>query len=210
MIYDNFNEAIFKLVSPDSDVLDIGCDTGRLAKQLRDRKNCRVTGIEISAESAEIAKQNCDTLICADAFNALPKLGQKYDVVVLADVLEHMPKPEKLLELVNKRVKQTGRVIVCIPNIAFIQNRLEHLAGKFDYAEWGIMDKTHLRFFTKKTATSLFQKSGFEVKEIRSYNPVSRKFRILDPLSRIMPGLFSIEYVFVLTPTPDKNSTKQT
>lgn len=156
---------ILRWVGENKHVIDFGCATGYLAR-LVSSKGCRVTGIEINAKAAKIAEQYCEKVIVADLdfVNLKDVLTEtKFDVAVFGDVLEHLRNPWKVLEETKELLKPGGYVIASIPNIAHGAIRLALLQGKFEYTELGILDNTHLRFFTRKTVTELFEHSGYFV-----------------------------------------------
>lgn len=159
---------IIQAVPENSFVLDAGCASGYIAKALQ-LKNCIVDGIEINREDALQAKRFCNRLITGNIEDngIVKQIGnKKYDVIILADILEHLVFPEAVLDKMRERLKPEGIIILTIPNIAFVTNRIYHLLGNFDYTQTGIMDKTHLRFFTKKTLYQLINDSGLHVEKI--------------------------------------------
>lgn len=149
-------------------VLDLGCSVGQLARHLV-AKGCTVTGVELDGAAAERAQEWCETVHQADLdlVDLGPLLGpDRFDVVVCADVLEHLRDPGRLLREARPAVAEGGRVVATVPNIAHGSVRLALLTGRFEYADLGIMDRTHLRFFTRATLTALFEESGYVVSEI--------------------------------------------
>lgn len=131
-------------------VLDVGCASGYLAKRL-EKKGCKVVTLD---KRRAYSKQS----IVADLDNcSLPDLLQdvRFDYVILADVLEHVRWPDQLLKDLKGLLRKNGKMLISVPNIGFVTYRLLHLLGKWDYTNYGIMDKTHLRFFTKKTVLEL-------------------------------------------------------
>lgn len=156
---------MFDLIGENQRVIEFGCATGYFA-QLLTSKNCQVTGVEVNAKAAKVAEQYCEKVIVADldlvSFNdILPE--ELFDVAVFGDVLEHLRDPWKVLEQTRQILKPEGYVVASIPNIAHGSIRLALLQGSFNYAELGILDNTHLRFFTRKTIEELFEKTGYFV-----------------------------------------------
>ena len=148
-------------------------------------------------------------------------LAQQFDRILLLDVLEHMLHPEELLDEVRPLLRQGGQVIVSVPNVANISVRLLLLLGNFDYTERGILDRTHLHLYTRKTARMLLEGQGFEILEERlTLIPVELAFRLphtnwlmllcnrlLGMLTAVLPGLFGYQIMFRaaalgLAPTP--------
>ena len=154
------------LVPDGARVLEFGCATGYMSEVLRSRKGCTVTGIEISPEAAEIAQEHCDRVIVGDAeeldYDEL--LGkERFDTILFADVLEHLKQPGDVLERIRPFLSRRGTVIASIPNIAHGSVRLALLAGEFRYRELGLLDSTHLRFFTREGIHDLFEGAGFVI-----------------------------------------------
>jgi len=154
---------LLSLISENTRVIDFGCATGYLAYLLK-RKGCVVTGVEINEQAASIAEEYCERVIVCDLditrlLDILPK--QTFDVAVFGDVLEHLRDPWRILQETKELLLPQGYVVASIPNIAHGAIRLSLLQGKFDYQELGILDNTHLRFFTRKTVEELFEKSGY-------------------------------------------------
>ena len=157
---------ILNFIGENKRVVDFGCATGYLANLLRS-KGCTVTGVEINPDAAKIAEQHCEEVIVADLdvvsiTEIIPE--QKFDIAVFGDVLEHLRNPWQLLEESKNLLKSDGYVVASIPNIAHGAIRLALLQGKFEYSELGILDNTHLRFFTRKTVEELFDRSGYLIK----------------------------------------------
>lgn len=149
-----------------SKVLDVGTASGMLARRSANL-SLRFFGIETNAEWAKIASPFYEKLwICS--FDEMPiEQLRDYDTIVLADVLEHMANPEIVL---NKLVElqSTGSIfIISVPNIANIWVRLHLLMGNFNYAERGILDRTHLRFFTRKSLVDLITSVGLDILSIQ-------------------------------------------
>ncbi len=152
-----------RLVGENKRLIDFGCATGYLAQLLKS-KGCEVTGVEVNSKAAEVAEQYCEQVIVADLdFVSLAEIlpGQVFDVAVFGDILEHLRDPWKLLEETRQLLKPEGYVVASIPNIAHGAIRLALLQGRFEYMEVGILDNTHLRFFTRKTVEELFAHCGY-------------------------------------------------
>jgi methionine biosynthesis protein MetW len=150
-------------VSPGSKVLDLGCGAGILSEKLRKEKRCYVVGVEREPSLIEVAKPKCDMVILADLMNctSLPLEEQSFDYVTLIDVLEHLSDPSRAVELARKYVNpKSGTVVVSVPNVANWVVRLKLLVGRFSYEGCGILDRCHMRFFTKRTLLSFLRKRG--------------------------------------------------
>jgi len=145
-----------------AEVLEFGTATGYLSSEMA-KLGCDVTGVEQDAEMAELARPHCNKLIVGDIENLeFSELGQ-YDAVIFGDVLEHLRDPQMVLKNVTKVLKPGGKVLMSLPNVANIWVRLNLLFGRFNYSRVGILDETHLRFFTLQTMKQLASDSGFDV-----------------------------------------------
>lgn len=145
-----------------SEVLEVGTATGYLTSELV-KLGCAVTGIEQDAQMAEIARPYCRNM-CVENIEEMEfsRLG-RYDAIVFGDVIEHLRNPRAVLEKLSGLLKPGGKILISIPNVANIWVRLNLLFGRFDYSRVGILDETHLRFFTLKTAKQLAFDSGLDV-----------------------------------------------
>jgi len=146
-------------------VLDIGCGRGQNGELAR-AKGAHVVGVEGWAPAAAAARERLDEVIEADVESdgASAALGsRRFDLILFGDVLEHTRDPKAVLDRFIPFLDDGGRVIVSLPNVAAWTVRLGLLAGEFEYAQSGILDKTHLRFFTRDTATRLVQQAGLEL-----------------------------------------------
>jgi predicted TPR repeat methyltransferase len=183
------NLEIYAHIEPDKKVLDVGCGPGKLGAALKEKKGLKV-GIEVDKNLAEIAKPHYDELVFLD----LEKLtGLNYpkgyfDVIVFADILEHLSEPEKILSILKEYLAPGGYILVCVPNVANWQVRLNLLFGRFDYSP-GILDGGHLRFFTQSSARELVESCGYRVLWVKSRN------RILKILGRLNKNLFAFQFV---------------
>ncbi|MGI1690924.1 glycosyltransferase [Thermoanaerobacter uzonensis] len=171
---------IIKAITEDSTVLDVGCSYGYLGEWLVKNKNCQVYGIDIDEEAVEHVKEReyyKDVFHLdldypektKDEFDRFAKLEEIFDFVVCADVLEHLKNPTEALEFVVSKLKFSGQVLISVPNIAHMDIILNLLESKFNYSEFGILDNTHLRFFTKrsfvewiKNANEFYKDNGFK------------------------------------------------
>jgi len=202
-----------QMVGSNQDVLDIGAGEGFFAAELAVNGN-RITGIDNRPTPAE--ESPFEEYFSADLEQGIGpmirQLGAKrFDRVLLLDVLEHLRHPEQILRQSHDVLKRDGLLIVSLPNIANIHVRLMLLFGRFNYTERGILDKTHLRFFTRKTARQLLESNGFSiVEEKETIIPVelvlgwSPENIVLRALNRVMafvtwmmPGIFGYQVMFV-------------
>lgn len=153
-----------ELVGCEKMVLEIGCANGRMSKLLQ-ANGCRVIGIELNAHLAEQAKPYCETVIVGDIEeDGLLSCDQQFDVVLMADVLEHLAYPDRLLERLHRHLKPGGHIVIAVPNIAYWAMRLTLLFGRFDYSlRGGLLDSTHLRFFTRRTLEAMVAACGYRM-----------------------------------------------
>ena len=157
---------IVSLVPPATRVLEFGCATGYMTEVLKTRLGCTVVGIEIDRDAAALAEQHAERVIVGDAETidyAAELAGEEFDVVLFADVLEHLKEPDDVLRRVRPFVAENGVVIASVPNIAHASVRLALLGGEFRYREWGLLDDTHLRFFTRASIQDLFEETGYVI-----------------------------------------------
>jgi glycosyltransferase involved in cell wall biosynthesis len=211
-----------QLAGRNQDILDCGCGEGFQAQELA-RNGNRVVGVD--ALSTPALDSAFEAYIPADLghglTDAFPVLqGRQFDKVLLMDILEHLPNPELLLQHCRKVLKPTGQALISVPNVANISVRLMLLLGRFSYADRGIMDRTHLRFFTRKTAQRLIETNGYRVVKwkttaipvelVLGLKPDSAVARfaanLLGVFTAILPGLLGYQFVFVASatePPPD-------
>ncbi len=200
-----------RLTGKDKDILDIGCGEGFFASKLK-MNGHRVTGIDFLATPANLQAMESYSQMNLDTGELGAVLGgRRFDYVLLLDVLEHLKDPERLLSEAKKALRPGGRIIISVPNIANITVRLLLLAGRFDYTSRGILDNTHLRFFTRRTARRMTDSCGLSiVKEKLTVMPVelalgllpnSRTMRLLSAClavaTRLMPGLLGYQIMHV-------------
>jgi len=147
-----------------SRVLEFGPATGYLTRAMRDDLGCKVTGFESSREAAAKAARYCDRILVGDIENpeAWRELDPPYTVAIFLDVLEHLHEPWLALRRCREMLAPDALLIVSVPNIVHWTIRRELLRGRFDYSERGILDNTHLRFFTRKTLLDMLIECGFE------------------------------------------------
>jgi len=151
-------------------ILEIGCGTGNTGKTLKEKKKAsKVIGIEIIEQAAKQAEKNLDKVFNTDieVFD-LQFTAEYFDYIILADILEHLHNPLAILEKLKKYIKKNGWIIASIPNVRYwkvIRDLV--IKGEWTYRPDGILDDTHLRFFTKKSIIKLFQLAGFSVDVIK-------------------------------------------
>jgi len=207
-----------KMVGTNQDVLDIGCGEGFFASELAKAGN-RVTGIDnlLTPSETSAFEEYCSADLDAGIAPAIQRFkGKRFSRVLLLDVLEHLYHPERVLEQCHSVVSPDGLLIVSLPNVANVAARLMLLFGRFDYSQRGILDRTHLRFFTRNTARRLMETSGYSILEekhtvipielVLSLSPgnivLKMLNRILALATWMMPGLFAYQVMFVARSSP--------
>ncbi|RJP28788.1 MAG: class I SAM-dependent methyltransferase [Candidatus Omnitrophota bacterium] len=184
---------ILGLMPTDTAVLDVGCNSGYIGKWLIKNKNCVVDGIDIEECLLSKAKENGyrNTYRIDLSSNTFSLPGFKYDQILFVDILEHLPEPSRVLnKFIKENLKNKGKIIISIPNIARIEYRLRHLFGNFDYDN-GIMHSQHLRFFTMKTAIRMIEQSGCKIIKII---PTGLGHRL-----NILTKLTAFQFIFICT-----------
>ena len=168
-----------------SKVLDVGTATGMLAR--RSKKQLRFFGIEAVKEWADTALPYYEQLWNCSLENVPEEVLRGYDAIVLGDILEHLPEPGLALKRIAGLQTSGSKVIISVPNIANILIRLSLLFGRFEYAERGILDRTHLRFFTYKTFISLIKEAELD---ILSINVTPIPLELVSPFFNSLIGKF--------------------
>jgi SAM-dependent methyltransferase len=155
-------------------VLEVGCGSGNTLAHLKSLGAARVCGIELDPEVAAAAADQADEVLVGDVETLdLPYPPGSFDCILLGDVLEHLRDPWATLKMLSSLVREGGAVLASVPNVRFYGVSLRLLfLGRWDYDEDGILDRTHLRFFTRRGLLGLFAGAGLEVKAIRrNYGP---------------------------------------
>jgi 2-polyprenyl-3-methyl-5-hydroxy-6-metoxy-1,4-benzoquinol methylase len=179
---DNAHTRVIRLVGTGKQVLELGCATGYMSRVLAEKFGCTVTGVEVSAEAAASARTACARVIVGDleTLDWSRELGTaRFDVIVCADVLEHVREPARLLAALQPFLAPTGYVVASIPNIAHASVLAELLHGRFRYQPLGLLDATHVRFFTRDTIEECFEQAGLAVTHLERLRlePGATEFR---------------------------------
>jgi 2-polyprenyl-3-methyl-5-hydroxy-6-metoxy-1,4-benzoquinol methylase len=205
---DDAHSALMRLVPRGSRVLELGCASGYLSGYMEQMLSCRVTGLEADPNATAIASRRCSEvhtvdLDAADALDCARPSGP-YDVLLAAAVLEHLKYADRLLQTAHSLLKPGALLIVSLPNVAHYSVRLRLLAGRFDYQDYGIMDKTHLRLYTLQTGRVLLEGAGYTVENV--YVAGSGLQNLLNSLARrskrplpapVLPNLLAYELIYV-------------
>jgi len=194
---------------PPSKVLDLGCSSGLLSDLIR-KLGHHVTGVDREAFPETLDR--VDAFAVGDLEDGIPaEVGTGYDVVIAADVLEHLRRPEELMDEITRVLRPDGRLIVSVPNFGHWYPRTRTLVGAFDYDQRGILDKTHYRFFTRKSLARMVQRAGFEIRRHREVglpfdvlsgdggSVPTRVLRSVDKVAvSLRPTLFAYQFVWHL------------
>lgn len=159
---------IYSFIYPNSTILDIGCATGYMAQELQ-KKKCKTWGIDIDENAVNKAKHYLEKgyIASIDDINTLGLKKNFFDYILLQDVLEHIVDGEAALECLKKYLKKDGKILISTPNIAHITPRLNLLCGKFDYTDTGVMDKTHVHFYTRNSLVELLKRLHIRIDDIK-------------------------------------------
>jgi 2-polyprenyl-3-methyl-5-hydroxy-6-metoxy-1,4-benzoquinol methylase len=153
-----------RALPPGRRLLDLGAAGGHLGRAVRDR--CAfLAGVEPDPALPSACREGYDDWRSTDALSA-GAWDAPFDVVVCGDVLEHLPRPEALLARIREWLAPGGVLLVSVPNVANVTVRAALLLGRFPYADKGILDRTHLRFYTRRSARRLLEDAGFRVERV--------------------------------------------
>ncbi|MBV6434049.1 MAG: Ubiquinone biosynthesis O-methyltransferase [Bryobacteraceae bacterium] len=205
-----------KWVGSQQTVLDCGCGEGFQAQEVGQFGN-EVTGIDMveSPRKADAMRQYIRADLSKGLRPLIPQLERKvFDKILLMDVIEHLPDPERILREARELLSPKGQIIVSLPNIANITVRLSLALGRFEYTDRGILDSTHLRFFTRKSARRMLENCGYEIVRqtmtvmpvelalgLSAKNPLMRMATaVLGVVTKLLPGLFGYQCMFTVRP----------
>ena len=211
---DSTHARVVRLVGTGKRVLELGCATGYMSRVFRNR-GCQVVAVEIDREAAAQAEASCERVIVGDLdqLELTRELsGERFDVAVAADVLEHLKDPLRTVRYVKQLLRPDGCFVASIPNFAHGSVRLALLEGRLPYGEVGLLDHTHLRFFTRVTMERLFEDAGYVLGHLeRQQRPIEATevpfdreavpAGLMESLSRD-PEALTYQFVVVAYPVP--------
>ncbi len=201
-------------------ILDIGCASGQFGALLKTRSACEVIGIEVNPVAAERARGRLDSVLVGDVeVMSLPFAEHHFDCIVCADVLEHLRDPNAILKKIRGLLSPTGVLIISIPNVQFIQMLHDAARGYWTYVPAGILDQTHLRFFTCNEIQRLLQATGFSLEHCQPIIPndlaiqgqrtagqyvdiVTDRIRVLAVAPGELDAFLAVQFLIVAHPSP--------
>lgn len=189
--YTHSRPEIFSHIPDDvKTILDVGCSKGKFLKLVKQKTNAETWGIDM-IETDKENKEYIDNFIQGNVETVLKELPNEYfDCITFNDVLEHLLEPKDILEKIVIKLKDDGIILASIPNFRFIFNLYEILIKRdWQYKIEGILDSTHIRFFTKKSMLRLFDEAGYTV--IEHYGINKNKTTFVRLFNIITFGYFS-------------------
>ena len=175
--YTHSRKNLLTLINPlPTSALDVGCASGNFGNLLKKNNVKEVWGVEPVPNAATMANTKLDKVINGVFDESVDFGNKKFDAIFFNDVLEHMEFPEKALSVTKKILADDGFVYASIPNFLLFNNVYSMIKTKdWKYTDSGTLDRTHLRFFTRKSIIRLFQKNNFELIQIDGINPTTNK-----------------------------------
>lgn len=218
MNMDSAHTRVVRLVGKNKKVLEVGCASGYMSRVLVEQFGCDVTGIEVDPEAAKMAREICSRVITGDleTLDIRRELAEdRFDVIICADVLEHLREPVRALSSLRPFLHPEGYVVASIPNIAHLSVVVDLILGRFTYRPLGLLDETHLRFFTRHSIVDCFDRAGFVITKLERIvlEPEKTEFRtILGDLPAELVEFLQAQddsntYQFVLCACDSKNDT---
>ncbi|WP_392542659.1 class I SAM-dependent methyltransferase [Oryzobacter telluris] len=183
-------------------VLEVGCGKGGFGLALRDAlgPQARIVGVEAMPEQAVMAAEGhgFDAVSTGYFPDALPEGEGPFDLVVFNDVLEHVLEPEDMLRDLHAHLAPRARVLAAIPSIQYAPVVWRLVRGRWDYADIGTLDRTHVRFFTAATMCEMFERAGYEVESCTGENSVGRFLpKLAKPFVRLLGNSQYVHFVIV-------------
>jgi len=157
---------LLKRIKSGSTVLEFGCANGRMTSYMKNEMGCRVYAVELDANAAKDAEPHTEKLIVGniDTLEWMEEYGNiRFDYIIFADVLEHLYDPQKILTICLSLLKEEGSILVSVPNTAYNSIIIELINGQFTYRPTGLLDDTHIRFFTRQSFEKLAEKCGLHI-----------------------------------------------
>lgn len=200
--YTNFQKHLLDLAPKTyKRVLDVGCGEGKSAYYLKENGATYVAGVEINSQAASVARVIMDDVWEGSVEEIIPFQQGQFDLIICSDILEHLVNPWKVLELLKTILAADGYLLASIPNLRYAPVLYELLIkGLFRYTTSGVLDSTHLRFFTRSTMKSMIEESSFEI--VRWGRPVkTTKYKRLNTLTLgVFNDFFTTQYYILARP----------
>jgi len=215
------NSKLLALVGKKKKVLEVGCALGYQTRSMKELQDCQVTGIEIDADAANQSRAYCDDIIVGDieTMDLNQELHDKlFDVITFADVLEHLKKPATTLRKVKPFLQDGGYILASIPNIAHSSVIFEMAKGLFEYRSLGLLDNTHIHFFTRQTIYHTFEKAGYLIvaldrkrvsaadTEFKTNPKTDDELKFLNYINHHNPEAETYQFVIKAIPADNKTS----
>jgi 2-polyprenyl-3-methyl-5-hydroxy-6-metoxy-1,4-benzoquinol methylase len=184
------------LPSEYSKVLEIGCNVGNFRQSVD--KPCEYWGVEPFKQAAEVAKTKMDKVFADFYDNVKNEIPNNYfDLIIANDVIEHLEQPWELLKSIKEKMTKNASLVLSIPNVRYFDNLKELLLEKdWRYRDVGILDITHLRFFTKKSIIRLLNENGFRIEKMQGINLRKvKKWKM--PLLHLLRVIFGMDIIFL-------------
>jgi 2-polyprenyl-3-methyl-5-hydroxy-6-metoxy-1,4-benzoquinol methylase len=180
-------------------ILDLGCGEGFTGREAKRMTGAQVIGVEISSAAGKNAKTRLDRVIIGDIEQLKLNFPYKYfDCILCADILEHLRDPWALLMKLRPKLSDRGYILASIPNIQYLGTVLKILRDKLEYQTWGIMDSSHLRFFTMHTIRKMFEDQGFHIMIIKENRDKSLRMNAFNYMTLGLLKKFSVIQYIVL------------
>lgn len=202
------------LIRPGAKVLDLGCGSGALGHYLRTRQECTLDGVTLSTVEAELARPSYRRMEVANLEHcdlATLFAGERYDQIVCADVLEHLSAPERTLDACRALLAPGGELLISIPNAGYAGLVAELMHGEFTYRDEGLLDRTHLRFFTRQSLTRFLQAHGWGLQSLDTIHRTMHESEFKANFDQLPPSVASyllsvpdaLTYQFIAQAKPD-------
>lgn len=204
-----------ELVRPGALVLDLGCGNGALGRHLKSQRGCCIDGVTLNEREAELARPDYRRVEVANLDDCeLRRLfaGQRYDHIICADVLEHLRQPERVLAACRELLAESGQVLISIPNAAYAGLIAELMEGEFRYREEGLLDSTHLRFFTRQSLVRFLGQNDWGIETLETIVRTLPASEFKTCFDRLPPAVArhllalpdALTYQFIATARPDR------